>query len=116
MVRRTDSHTIGARYRLLSHLIYAEALRRDPSLLDRARELVADRLRSDECTFTDRMWAVLLTLSLEEVIRGISSDAPEGDDLRSNSPFSILIGLRDVEERNALWRRASLEVRREQDG
>lgn len=40
------------------------------------------------------------------------ADPPEGRLLRSNGPFSILIGVGDVNARGALWRKARQDVLR----
>jgi hypothetical protein len=107
---RIDSHAINERFRLLTHRIYAEALARDPSLLDRARMIVSERLGSDIVTFSDRMWATLLTLTVEDVRQAIVQEGPEGSTLRSGSPLSVLLGISDPEQRTMLWRQAAMEL------
>lgn len=105
-----DSHAVGERFRLLTHLIYSDAIDRDPSLVERAREIVAQRLLSDDAAFSDGMWAVLLERPVDEVRRAITNEGPDNDTLRSGSPFSVLLGISDQKQREDLWRRARTEL------
>ncbi len=107
---RTDSHAINERFRLLTHQIYAKAIGDDPALINRAKAIVAERLGSETVTFSDRMWAALLTLPVNDIRHAIMQDGPEGATLRSGSPFSVLLGITDPHQREILWHRAKMEL------
>lgn len=105
-----NSHDIAERTRLLSHEIYAPAIDADLHLLAQANALLAQLIEDGEQTTGHELWQLILCRPWPEVRSRMLSDTPEGRLLRSNSPFSTLIGVRDPEERTRLWRQAKLDL------
>ncbi len=101
-----DSHDIAERARLISHHLYAEQIRKDPSLIGQARA----RLSRGTRTAGEDMWVQLLRCRPREIIQRMTEDTPDGRLLRSNSPFSVLIGVSDVNERIKIWSQAKSEL------
>lgn len=72
------------------HAIVAEKARRDPRILTRARQRVADWERAGGPTHPTwtRAWRDLLDRDDEDVLRAIASDDPQMRDMRQSSPFA----------------------------
>lgn len=108
--RNADGHLVAELARVLSHKLYAEAILRDPGLIPAAAKVV-DRLQATgQATLADRMWQRLLSLGADRVIPAMLDEGETGRLLRSNSPFSRLIGVEDANVRKALWQIASFEA------
>jgi antitoxin ParD1/3/4 len=105
-----SSHAINDRFSLLTHHHYADRIRADPSLIAEATARVNGLIESGTDTIGHRMWRSLLVLDLQHVLKTMVQDDPDGRLLRSNSPFSRLIGYKDVSKRNLLWHQAKREV------
>jgi hypothetical protein len=58
----------------------------------------------------ERLWQALLQLDSDEVIAHMLDDGEAGSLLRSNSPFSRIIGITDQTIRAKLWKRAKTEL------
>lgn len=101
-----NSHDIAEQARVLSHQHYAKIIEGNRCLLDAAREVLAHGINDHGGTEGHRMWVKLLDKSWPEICRQMLSDSPEGRMLRSNSPFSQLIGISDITERLKLWQQA----------
>lgn len=101
-----NSHDIAEQARVLSHQHYAKIVEGNRCLLDAAREVLAHGINDHGGTEGHRMWVKLLDESWPEICRQMLSDSPEGRLLRSNSPFSQLIGISDTTERLKLWQQA----------
>ncbi len=105
-----DGHAVNERFRLLTHRHYADCIAADPGIVDVANEFPISRLRDGNITLAERMWCVLLTMSMDEIRSAMLKDDPDGRLLRSGSPFSELFGVKDEQERRRLWNRARAEV------
>lgn len=101
-----DSHEIAEQARILSHKRYAEVINTDRCLLDEARDMLERAIDEHGGTEGHRMWVSLLNDTWPQICQQMLSDCPEGRLLRSNSPFSQLIGISDVTERLKLWQEA----------
>ena len=104
-----DSHEVAEQYRILSHGLYAEAIRRNPALLTEAKAKI-DRQVDAGGTTGHRLWQVLLTLGEDEILGRMVEDSEVGRRLRSNSPFSTLIGVTDPAIRHDLWQEAKTKA------
>lgn len=104
---QNDSHEVGERLRLLTHEIYAEAIRRRPDLIEEAGRVVRERIERGEATFAEPMWAVLLTRSTSDVVKAMLDPDEDGRTLRSGSPLSVVVGVPAPAQRNELWRKAN---------
>jgi len=105
-----DSHRISEHVSLLTHRIYVERIEQDHDMLARARDLLAQRIDSNGGTLGERMWRDLLRQAWPEVRQSMLAETPDGRLLRSSSPFSILIGVRNVDARRQLWRTARQDL------
>ena len=97
---------VSERFRLLTHEIYAEAIKRKPEIIEEAARVVRERIHQGGATFADRMWAVLLTRPAGDVLKAMLDDSEEGRTLRSGSPLSIFVGVPSPAQRDELWRKA----------
>ena len=105
--RRTrTAHDVVEAERLLRSRKYAETLRQRPELFKRASDALASLVERDDATLGQRLWHALLREPAETVILCMTADDPEGRLLRSNNPFSVLIGEADSGERRSTWSRA----------
>ena len=103
---RPNYHTvIDARGRELHQLI-AQKIRRDPELLQKARETLARWLgqarENDRSRDSLTEWQALLERPLEEILSFIASDDEEPNRLRQSSPFA---GILTEEERGEILRK-----------
>lgn len=110
MLPNMDSHEINERFRLLSHRHYAEVVDERPDLLERARTIVDQEIESRGDVLGKQLWSELLEEPWPLVRAMMLEDSPDGRLLRSSSPFSILIGVHDLEERRSLWHQAKWEL------
>lgn len=105
-----DAHAITEQARLLSHRVYADLIGQDPSYIGRARAVMAERLADGRATVGEKLWSRLLRRPWEEIRQQMLAVTPEGRLLRSNSPFSRLIGVKDPDVRRELWRIAKRDL------
>ena len=103
------AHDIAERARLLSHRRYAEIIDADQPLITQARRLLEG---GDQQALTTGQlaWRALLKLQWNEIRSQMLRDDPQGRLLRSNSPFSIMLGETHPDQRRQLWRRAKFEL------
>lgn len=85
-------HALAEEERRIRSFKYAEAIRDDPYLLVRASGLIASVVKSGEATIGQELWSRILREPVEFVIRCMTADDAEGRLLRSNNPFSFLVG------------------------
>lgn len=101
-------HAVTEEELRLRSLRYAQAIWMDEDLIRRALEMLEPVVRRDEATVGQKLWFRLLAEPTSFVIRCMISDIPEGRLLRSNNPFSVLLGETDVTDR----RRTRLAAKR----
>ena len=105
---------VGDTAKLMMHRLIVRMLRRDPSLLEKAKEANARQA----CQFVDwpfvREWAELLALPAGELASKLISRDREMVRLRSSSPFSLAEGVHfgDYDTRIRLRRAARRIVER----
>lgn len=105
-----DAHDIAERTRLLSHRFYAEVVDGQPDIVRQAREAISTRMAAGGGTMGQELWDLVLRQTWPEIRERMLADNADGRLLRSNSPFSTLIGIRDPDERTSLWRQAKQEL------
>jgi len=109
----TNAEATNDRAKLLMHRIIARELRQDPTLIAEAREIIArERLAGLTNSYLDE-WEAILALPVHETCRRIVQRDPDMYRLRISSPFGAApslsrLGLRDVEVRKRIWRKALL--------
>ncbi len=96
---RLAPHALAEEERRIRSFKYAEAIRDDPYLLLRASELIASVVKSGEATIGQELWSRILSEPVEFVIRCMTADDPDGRLLRSNNPFSFLVGQTSTADR-----------------
>jgi hypothetical protein len=99
-----DSHDVAERARLLSHMSYVDKIRRDPGLVLQAAQDTEQAIARGDATIGERLWYHVLTHRQGEMIDLMISDTEAGRLLRSNSPFSRMIGIRDPQVRDVVWK------------
>lgn len=104
--RFPTAHDINEAERLLRAHHYAEVLRKRPELVLAAATRIAQVVGAGEATLGQRLWQALLGEPLDMIIRCMTADDADGRLLRSNDPFSMLIGQADVEARRQTRRDA----------
>ncbi len=109
-----NSHAITERAGLIRHRGYVPRIRNEPELIQRAREIIESAEASKLETLGLRLWKLVLNEPIQGVIDHMLDEGEVGQLLRSNSPFSILIGQTDTEERRATWQMAKQELLAEQ--
>jgi hypothetical protein len=92
-------HALAEEERRIRSFQYAEAIRDDPYLLLRASELIASVVNSGEATIGQELWSRILREPVEFVICCMTADDAEGRLLRSNNPFSFLVGQTSTADR-----------------
>lgn len=105
-----DGHKVTERTSLIHHELYATVIDKDLSQIDRASAVIAEEISANGGTIGERMWQELLQKPWRTIRRSMLADTPEGRLLRSNSPFSIIIGIHDPETRRRLWRQAKHDL------
>jgi hypothetical protein len=101
-----DPHDTNERFRLLTHRLYTQRIDEDPTLIDAATAFIRQVTEQGPATLCERMWFALLSMPASTIKTAMLDDGPEGRLLRANSPFSVLIGVTNLEERQALWAQA----------
>ena len=104
------SHDVNERARLISHHLYAEQIDARPDLTDRAREFLDRGIAENGGTMGQQLWQSILKWPWHQVRERMLQDNPEGRLLRSNSPFSEIIGIGDEQGRRTIWRQAKAEL------
>lgn len=102
---RINAELVNDRAKLLYHRLVARRLRRDPGLVLRARDVIADSsFRAVEAA----AWHSLLSGSLPALMRVLTGRSAEATRLRLNSPFPFVDELKIEKEelRRRLWRAA----------
>ncbi len=104
-----NAEDVNDRAKLLMHRFVARAILRDPSVVDRARQVV-DGWRGGPLEYDHAAeWQQLLSLPVADLARTLVRRGEVMDRLRSSSPFRGLVdGLNDAEFRLRLWRKARL--------
>jgi hypothetical protein len=105
-----DSHEVAERSKLLAHRYYAQRIREMPELLVKARDDIKKAVQSGVATIGQQLWDQMLSLELEAVLDIMLEDSERGRLMRSNSPFSRIIGIHDPKARSELWRQAKREL------
>lgn len=105
-----EAHKITEHASLLSHQRYAEVVGEDRSYIALAREVIANEINATGGTIGEQAWMRLLAQPWNRVRQEMLADTPEGRLLRSNSPFSRIIGIRDPQTRRQLWRQAKHDL------
>jgi hypothetical protein len=105
-----NGHDIAERARLLSHRRYAEVIDSNPDLIMQAREAIAVSISHGGGTMGQDLWGLVLRRTWPEIRKRMLADDAEGRLLRSNSPFSTLIGVRIPRKERGLWRQAKQEL------
>ena len=100
---KIDAHDINEQARVLSHRHYATVIDQRPELIEQARSLLSHCIPKDGGTPGQRLWELILQRQWQDVRERMLAYGAEGRLLRSNSPFSRLIGITDSEERRPLW-------------
>jgi hypothetical protein len=106
------AHDITERDRLLRARGYAEEIARRPELVEQARGRIDRAVTGGECTLGERLWQRVLREPVGFVVDCMLRDDPEGRLLRSNNPFSVLMGPTDQAERRETWRQAREDLSR----
>lgn len=91
-----SSHDIAEAERLRRSFEYAKVIRERPELVLLAAEEMRMLVGRGEATLGQQLWCELLNEPLEVIIGCMTADDPDGRLLRSNNPFSILIGRKGV--------------------
>jgi len=105
-----NAHDILERERLIRTRVHADHIRRNPKLLDDARAHVGRGSETGRCSSGNVLWQKLLRLDVEQVIAAMLADNPDGQLLRSDSPFHILVEHTNEAERRQSWRQAKAEL------
>lgn len=104
--RSPTAHDMNEAERLLRAHHYAEVLRERPELVLEAATRIAKVVGAGEATLGQRLWHALLAEPLDMIIQCMMADDADGRLLRSNNPFSMLIGQADVAARHQTRRDA----------
>jgi hypothetical protein len=104
--RSPTAHDINEAERMLRARHYADVLRERPELVQAATTRIAMVVETSEATLGQRLWHALLGEPLDMIIRCMTADDADGRLLRSNNPFSVLIGQTDVAARRQTRRDA----------
>ena len=105
-----DAHKITEQTILIAHRIYANLIDQDHGYLDRARCLLESKHNSGSLTAGEEAWLGLFDAPWTSIRTAMLADTPNGRLLRSNSPFSLVIGISDPQERRQLWRQAKHDL------
>lgn len=100
------AHDITEVERLLRSRRYGDILRSQPELVHAASQHLAPVIASGEANLGQRVWHALLSEPVDMIIRCMTADDADGRLLRSNNPFSIIIGQSMIDKRRELWREA----------
>lgn len=114
MISRTDR--INEMVRLLMHRFYVRAIRRDPWLLDAAREMINTKLRQSPARFLT-LWRDFLKLPNDDICRILLSYHDNAVWLRQSSPLGRVIPKEVVgldyanpDIRRKVWHKSALMV------
>jgi hypothetical protein len=103
---------INDRVKLLRHRMYARRLAAEPSLVDRARGVLAVLRETRPHAPWMAEWDALLRLPVGDIRRFIVRRTEKAAHLRLSSPFALVDGLRIADEaiRRRVWRVAKRGV------
>ncbi|MBI4519090.1 MAG: hypothetical protein HY699_25145 [Deltaproteobacteria bacterium] len=100
-----DRHRLSELRSRAYHQVIAERLRRDPSILDRARARVESWiLLSPTPPFYALQWQEVLSRDAEAVAAFLADGGELGCELRQSSPFA---GVLSADERWQIWRQVA---------
>ncbi len=113
MTYRLEPHEIGERSKHIMRRLKARRIFRDPSCIDRARDLVEVTAKADSEDPTTAAWAErwknILETPVTDICRLVSSRHEDAGNFISNSPFTPeVLGLdfTDLDWRKRLYRKA----------
>lgn len=101
---RPTAHDVVEADRIVRAEAYSSEISRRPQLIDLAREMIDGVVSRDQATLGQRLWQALLREPLDMILSCMVADDAEGRLLRSNNPFSHLIGQTDPEIRSRTWK------------
>lgn len=97
-----DPHRLAEERSVAYHRAIAERLRREPEILEKARQRVQGWLVSgDGAPFYARKWAEILASDVSSIAAFLSERSERADELRQSSPFA---GALRPAERWKIWR------------
>lgn len=103
---RANAEAVNDRAKLIIHRFAARAIMRDPSIVAKARQVVASR-RGDLSTYDHvAEWERLLELPPVILLQVLVRRDETMDRLRTSSPFPVLLDIKNPEFRLRLWRKA----------
>lgn len=105
-----SSHEVAERARLISHRIYADKVDLDTTIIGHARQFLDSGILANGGTTGQQLWQLILRRPWPQVRERMLRDDAEGRLLRSNSPFSHLIGIEDESLRRRIWQTAKAEL------
>jgi hypothetical protein len=111
---RPNTEAINDRAKLIYARHVARALRQNPALMDKAKEVVARWLEKNPTTPYALEWRSILNQGVDRVCAVLRGRSEEDRRIRLNSPFFSLpeLSITNVETRRKLWRRAKLILAR----
>jgi hypothetical protein len=107
---RIDSALLWDRVALLAHHKFADIIDADLGILDEARLWLVQANVGGRGTQGTSDWQMVLKMPWLWARKTMLSRCPRGRLLRSNSPVTAVIGLRDAAERDELWAQARAEL------
>lgn len=105
-----DSHRITEQASLLSKRAYADVVDEDHSQLSKARAIIIERVAVGNAIIGEKKWSRLIRLPWKKISRQMLKNSSNGRPIRSDSPFSLTIGVRDPDMRRQLWRQAKRDL------
>ncbi|GFE77464.1 hypothetical protein [Novosphingobium sp. TCA1] len=107
---QVTAHHITEMERLIRAETYRDVILTNPALVASAKQQIAHLIHNGEATLGQRLWHALLDQPHSFILACMTADDAEGRLLRSNNPFSTLIGERDTNERVKTWRMAKARL------
>jgi hypothetical protein len=96
-----DLHRLAEERSLAYHRAVADLVRRDPRILERARERVHAWLSEGRVPHYAREWERVLARSLDSICEVLVADDEQARALRQSTPFA---GALDPRERWRIWK------------
>lgn len=104
------AHDVLERERIIRTREHAEQILVNRQLVQQAQVFVDAACENGNGSSGQLLWQDLLRLDLETILTKMMADNPEGQLLRSDSPFHIILRYTDDVERRRSWRRAKVEL------
>lgn len=104
------AHDITEMERLIRAETYRDVILTSPALVASAKQQITRLIHNGEATLGQCLWLALLDQPHSFILACMTADDAEGRLLRSNNPFSTLIGERDTGERVKTWRMAKARL------